>query len=98
MAQICNCTGCPGNPNTSAGVVPSYDGYKGYTIDNSVGTLIVWFFVIFVVTLLAIYALEPSFVYKRDIRVIDNGKVVLTAFVFALFLTIFIFLIRIFTC
>lgn len=91
----CDCEGCPGRFKTPGQYnEATYDGYKGYTIDNSVAALIVWFFIIFVAATLVLYAFEPSMLLKRGSRQLDNGKVVLTAFVFSLFVVLAIFLFR----
>ena len=70
-----------------------YAGYGGYKMKNSAGTLIVWFIIIFVVAAIALYALKPTFVLKKDCLDVDNGKVLLSAFIIALFIVLLIWII-----
>lgn len=89
---------CPDNkeviPCPNPAMHSEYDGYRGYAIDNGIGALIVWFFIIFVVTVLLIYAITPTFTMKYNSDEIDNGKAMLTAFVFSLFIVLLIFAVR----
>lgn len=89
-------TGCApcDKPKKSCNSERDYDGYKGYSMSNSVGALIVWFFIIFVVTVLALYALTPTFVLKKNSFEVDNGKAILTAFIISLFIVLLIFLVK----
>jgi hypothetical protein len=71
-----------------------YEGYKGYAMSNSVGALIVWFLVIFVVVILALYSLKPTFCLKKSTIEVDNGKVIISAFVIALLVVLLIWLVQ----
>jgi len=79
------------------GLDQPYDGYPGYHINNSVAVLIVWFFVILLVTWLAIYALSPSIVMRKDSREIDSGKALLASAIFAFLLVLIIWVVLMIT-
>jgi hypothetical protein len=70
-----------------------YDGYKGYKMKNNVGALVVWFIVIFVVVTLALYALKPTFILKKDCLEVDNSKALLSAFIISLFFILLVWII-----
>ena len=67
---------------------------SSYGMGGGVGALIVWFFIIFVVSWLVLYALKPSFVLKKGTREIDTGKVLLSAAIISLIIIILIWLIK----
>lgn len=71
-----------------------YTGYQGYAMNNSVAYLIVWFLVIFVVTILALYSLRPTFVLKKHKDKVDNGKVIISSFIIAVLIVLLIWLIQ----
>lgn len=74
---------------------PCKSQMSGYCMNGSVGALIVWFFLIFIVTWLLLYALKPQFVINKETGEIDYGKVLLAAAVVALIIIIIIWLIKV---
>ncbi len=73
-----------------------YQGYPGYRINNSIAVLIVWFFVVMLVVWLAIYALSPGILMRKDSLEIDSGKALLASVAIAFIVVIilwFIFMI-----
>lgn len=65
-----------------------------YGMAGSVGALIVWFVVVFILAWLVLYALKPSIVMKRGGREVDTGKVLLGAAIIALVVIIITWLIK----
>jgi len=70
-----------------------YGGYPGYHVNNSVAILIVWFFVILLVVWLAIYALSPGLLMRKDSLEIDSGKALLASVLIAFILVVIVWLI-----
>ena len=68
--------------------------HSNHGMGGAVGSLIVWFFVIFVASWLVLYALKPSILLKKDSREIDTGKVLLAAAIISLVIIILIWLIK----
>jgi len=93
-APLCGLGTTPaGKPGPDVSPGTEYTGYQGYSMGNSVAGLIVWFLVIFVVVILALYALKPTFINKKHCHEVDNGKAILSACAIALFIVLLIFVV-----
>lgn len=71
--------------------------YTNYNVSNGAGALIIWFLVLFIIILIAIYALRPSSMLRGYCNELETWKVLLASFVIALFIIIIVYMIRSFT-
>lgn len=67
---------------------------SSYGMSGGVGALIIWFFVIFIVTWLVLYALKPSLVMKPNGKEVDTGRVLLGAAIISLVIIIIVWLFK----
>lgn len=68
--------------------------YKTYAMANSAGVVIIVILILFVLLVAVFYLVKPHWCLKRRTNKIDNGKLLMTAFIFALFMGIGFYLIR----
>ena len=61
-----------------------------YSSSSGAGVALVCFLILFVVLVITIYTMKPSFALKRGTNKVDNGKAVLTAFIAALLVVILV--------
>ena len=75
-----------------------YQGYEGYSAGNGTGVLIVWFIIIFVVVMFALYAIKPNKLTNDGCGTINTGMVLLTALIISLIIILIVYAVRRVSC